>query len=167
MNPPPLLPTSASLSCSKGCVCAAQCAGREQLEHLHLSPLTAAQHMAEPCDGWVLPPGKVLTHRQQRRIQLTPWGEGKKQLNISNQLIYSATTAAPPWEGRWLEDFPTCDGQRHQKQSRTLQKPSEERNRSSRCGVNVYLHRSLFKSHADRPVNTEGAEGVLSPVLKM
>lgn len=61
--------------CMRACVCArahvrvcvCACAGREQLEHLHSSPLTAARHMAEPCEGWVLSPGKVLTHRQERR----------------------------------------------------------------------------------------------------
>lgn len=47
------------------CVCVVQCAGREQLEHLQSSPLTAARHMAGPCEGWVLSPGKVLTHRQE------------------------------------------------------------------------------------------------------
>lgn len=58
------------------CVCVVQCAGREQLEHLQSSPLTAARHMAGPCEGWVLSPGKVLTHRQERRAALTPWGRG-------------------------------------------------------------------------------------------
>lgn len=79
---PVSLPTSASLFCSQCvcvcvsmfmfmCMCACvrvrvvQCAGREQLEHLQSSLLTAAQHMAGPCEGWVLSPGKVLTHRQE------------------------------------------------------------------------------------------------------
>ncbi|TNN35886.1 hypothetical protein EYF80_053951 [Liparis tanakae] len=49
---------------------------REQLEHLQSSPLTSARHMAGPCEGWVLSPGKVLTHRQERRATLTPRGRG-------------------------------------------------------------------------------------------
>lgn len=77
-------PTTASLSWTKCCFCVCvceyarlvQCAGREQLEHLQSSPLTAAQHMAGPCEGWVLSPGKVLTHRWERRTALTPWGRG-------------------------------------------------------------------------------------------
>lgn len=71
------LSTSASLFGSESFVCVVQCAGREQLEHLQLSPLTAAQHMAGPGEGWVLSPGKVLTNRQERRGVLTLWGEGR------------------------------------------------------------------------------------------
>lgn len=64
-SPPlPLYPASV---CVCVCVSVVQCARREQLEHLQSSPLTAARHMAELCEGWVLSPGKVLTHRQERR----------------------------------------------------------------------------------------------------
>lgn len=48
----------------------------EQLEHLQPSPLTAAEHMAGPGEGWVLSPGKVLTHRQERRATRAPRGRG-------------------------------------------------------------------------------------------
>lgn len=82
----PLYPAQIA-GCACVCVCArvARCARGVQLEHLQSSPLASAQHMAEPSEGWVLSPGKVLTHRQERRAAPTPGGRGG-----------SSWTSAPP-----------------------------------------------------------------------
>lgn len=73
---PPFNPGPSACVCVYMCVHVRAVSGREQLEHLQSSPLTAAQHMAGPGEGWVLSPGKVLTHRQESRATQTPRGRG-------------------------------------------------------------------------------------------